>query len=333
MRFGLAVGLAGSAPSDDVDLVGAAEAGGFDTVSVGEAGRDTFVQATLVATASRRLRVYSGIAAWTRPPLVTATAMATVDRIAEGRYTLGLGTMPAAWNTERYGIDPSHPLDRMREYVDVLRRVMTAGEGPVEVAGPRFRVSGFRWPEPPVRAAPPIHLAATRPGMARLAGEVADGVLFNVLHTAGWMRDVLGPAVADGAAGRTVEQGVMVRCAVTDDEDAGLHALRRSLRLYLEVPYLYEVAEATGHDLSAVRERVDAGDPDAWRALPEGFVRACSLLGSAAACRDQAARYEGLVDWVLLVGPGGLGAVAQRAASMRIIEAFARTPAPGAVET
>ena len=324
MRVGLTVGLAGSRPRDDVALVRAAETAGFDTVSVGEAGRDSFVQATLVAGASQRLRVYSGVATWTRPPLVTATALATVDRIADGRYTLGLGTMPAAWNTDRYGIDPRRPLERMREYLAAVRAVLAAGGDPVEVDGERFMISGFRWPEPPVRSDPPIHLAATRAGMARLAGEVADGVLFNVVHTAEWLREVLVPAAE--ASGRCIERGVMLRCAVTADEAAGLEALRRSLRLYLGVPYLYEVARAAGHDLSAVQQAADAGDPEAWRAFPESFVRACGMVGSPEACREQLGRYDGLVDWVLLCPPGGLDAAELHAASLAIVEAFTTAP-------
>ena len=78
----------------------------------------------------------------------------------------------------------------------------------------------------PLEQPVPIHLGVTLPGMAGLAGEIADGVKFNVLTTARQIRDVLLPAIEAGArrAGRSlddVERGVVVSTAVSNDRGAG----------------------------------------------------------------------------------------------------------------
>jgi alkanesulfonate monooxygenase SsuD/methylene tetrahydromethanopterin reductase-like flavin-dependent oxidoreductase (luciferase family) len=321
MRLGLTVGLTGGSPDADEDVVRAAEHAGFDTISVGEAGLDTFAAATAVALWSRHVRVYSGIATWVRPPVLTALSAATVDRFARGRYTLGLGTMPAAWNRDFYGIDAARSLHRMGEYVAVVRGSLRAHSGAaLDYDGRFFQVRGYRRPVPPERDDLPLHLAATRPGMARLAGEVADGVLFNLLHTTEWIRDVLGPAV--DAAGRRVERGVMVRCAVGERTEA-LAMLRASLRTYLRVPYFYDVAEACGYDLAVTRQHVAAGDDAAaLEAVPDELLTAMGLAGSPHDCVAQLARYADLVDWVLLAPPGVLAGDALHRQSLEIVGTF-----------
>jgi probable F420-dependent oxidoreductase len=48
----------------------------------------------------------------------------------------------------------------------------------------------------------PIYLAAVNPGMCRLAGEVADGLLVHPYHSRRYLQEVVRPAMADGAARR-----------------------------------------------------------------------------------------------------------------------------------
>jgi alkanesulfonate monooxygenase SsuD/methylene tetrahydromethanopterin reductase-like flavin-dependent oxidoreductase (luciferase family) len=326
MRVGLALGLAGSDPKQDVHLVKAAETAGFDTVSVGELARDVFVSAALVAMASSRMRVYAGVATWARPPVLTATSTATVDRVADARFTLGLGAMPAAWSERWYGIDALRPVARMREYVEVVRRALAAFDGATcDFSGAYFAVDGYQRFERPVRRRVPISLAATQPGMARLAGEIADGVLFNLIHTASWLRDRLLPAVAAGEQGRRIERGIMVRCAVHPDADAAVEMIRPSLGLYLGVPYFYTIAQQSGYDLAATKRLTAEGDVGrALSAIPVAFIRELSLVGTPDECRRQLSRYEGLVDWVLLVPPTGAGAPPVPSSVHAIIDVFGR---------
>lgn len=324
MRLGLTLGVMGSAPAVNRELSAMAEQAGFDTLSLGEAAYDTFAYCAATATASTSARIYAGVATWTRPPVLTALAAATVDRISDGRFVLGLGSMPRAWNEDWYGIAYERPLARMREYVEVVRGALRAHSGEVfDHEGEFFRVRRYRRMEPPLRDGIPIQLAATRTGMARLAGEVADGVLFNFIHSADWIRDVVGPAVTEGEArsGRSIERGVMVRCAIGDDGERERRMLASSFLSYLEIPYLEDLCRHHGWDLEPARARLAGGDrAGAVAAIPVGLVEASAVVGTPAQCRAQLRRYSGLVDWVLLTPPMGLAAEESAAYQRTIVE-------------
>jgi 5,10-methylenetetrahydromethanopterin reductase len=326
MRLGITLGVAGSGLGGVLRLARDAEAAGFDTISCGEAAYDTFACTAAVAGVTSHVRILSGAATWVRPPVATARGAATVDALSGGRYELGLGTMPPAWNERFYGITWERPLARMREYVEVVRGALRATQhAPLHHAGEFFTVDGFAPLETPLRPEIPVHLAVTRPGLARLAGEIADGVLVNVVHTVRWVADVLGPALDEGRARAgegpseqgvrepQLERGIMVRCAIAEDPAEALRRARTSLALYLDVPYLHELAAAEGHPLPAAPTTAD---------LPEELVRRMCLVGSVEEVREQLRRYDGVADWVLLTPPSGLADEELRAATTGILDAF-----------
>ena len=77
-----------------------------------------------------------------------------------------------AWNGGVF----ARPATRVREMAQFLRAAL-AGER-VVFKGQTFSVDGFRLtrvPSSPV----PIYIAALRPGMLKVAGEVGDGVILN----------------------------------------------------------------------------------------------------------------------------------------------------------
>jgi alkanesulfonate monooxygenase SsuD/methylene tetrahydromethanopterin reductase-like flavin-dependent oxidoreductase (luciferase family) len=271
-----------------LELAARAEAAGCDTVTAGEATYDSFAVCGLLANATARARVMTTVTTWTRPPVAAALGAITVAELAEGRFALGLGTMPAAWNRDHYGIDPSRPVARLREYVACLRGALAASpERPFSFAGEFFKVRGYARTWPAARELP-IHLAATRPGMARLAGEIAEGVLYNVIHTRAWLRDVLEPAAAE--AGRRVERGVMLRLVphLPAGRERALEQARVAVAPYLGVPYLADVLAHHGWPPES------ATGP----ALEE-----LVLLGTVPQLVERLEAYGELVDWVLLAPP------------------------------
>lgn len=328
MEFGISLSLARIPLTRAMPLSSLAERWGFPTVSVGEAAHDSFAAATAMATSTTTTRIMTGVTTWVRPPILTATAAATVDEISGGRFTLGLGTMPDHWNRDHYGIDPSRPLERMREYVGVIRRALSTPPGsPVDYEGARFSIHGYRRAAPPFRADVPIVLAATRPGMARLAGEIADGVYFNVIHTIGGLRDSLVPAVEQGeqrrsAGPESIERILMLRCSIDDDAELAWERLRESLRMYLGVPYFADVARSAGFDVEpAMALARDGRVDDAVRAIPMELVQQIGIAGTARACREQLGRYRAMVDTVVFAPPSGLDADAGVEQITRILEA------------
>ena len=305
MRLALTLCVSGLPLGENSRLAAQAERAGFTTLCVGENGYDSLVGAGMIASATATARVMTAVTTWVRPPVTTALAAATIDELARGRFVLGLGTMPERWNRDYFGIEPAQPLARMREYVECVRGALRSGPGdPFHFAGRFFQVAGYERPVRTARQDVAVHLAATRPGMMRLAGEVADGVLVNVIHTMGWLGDVLLPALTAGEArsgGRRAERGVMVRCVPhgnrPEDRRRGWDIARASLAPYLAVPYLADVLAHEGWSTAEVT------DP---------MVAQLCVVGTVAEVCASLARYDRLVDWILLAPPRDLEPVDMR---------------------
>lgn len=293
MRVGIVLAVAGMPLRRCLDLATRAEEAGCETLAVGEATYDSFTVAALLASSTKRARVMTAVTTWVRPPVAAATGAVTVAELAEGRFALGLGSMPEAWNWNHYGIDPSHAAARMREYVECLRGAAASSiERPFNYEGRFFQICDYARTWPPALPIP-IHLAASRPRMAQLAGEVADGVLFNVIHTAGWLNDVLEPAVSEGerrAGRRRTERGVMVRVVAHEpgQRDQAVIQARAAVAPYLALPYL---ADVLGHH--GLAPEASTGP-----ALEE-LVKIGTVFELAARLET----YRELVDWVLLTPP------------------------------
>ncbi len=299
-------------------LAAAAERAGATAVAAGEARYDSLAAAALLVTATRRIPVMTAITTWARSPVSTAVGALTLAEMSGGRFTLGLGTMPAAWNRDFHGLDPSRPLARLREYVAVVRAACQAWAGaPAEVSGEFFSVAGYGTDlaEPPAYPVL-VHLAATRPAMARLAAEIGDGVIVNVVHTRRWLREMLLPALSEGdaSAGRRAYRTVMLRVAVHDGSGPGraeaMSEAGASLVRYRQVPYFREVAAAEGLD------------PD--RLDHESLVTRFVAVGTVEEILARLASYRDSCDLVLLAPASGLALDRQARTYQALLRLVAR---------
>jgi alkanesulfonate monooxygenase SsuD/methylene tetrahydromethanopterin reductase-like flavin-dependent oxidoreductase (luciferase family) len=253
---------------------------------------------------------------WTVPAL--ATQAATVGQVSGGNFVLGLGTGgygAAFW--EGAGL-PNRPLAVMRDYVSVLRRLF-AGET-VSHEGPAVHLQhyGLGRSTPPV----PVFLGALGPGMLRLAGECADGVLLNWASTEAiaWSAE----RVAEGAAraGRAPDQVpimMYIRVCVDHDVEAARDAFARQLLGYaMARPGIDPSLGYRGHFgrmgfeevLSDLEARRDKGAPvDELAALvPEELLRTVGYYGppegAAAAYRRLSEGLDETVVRVITARPG-----------------------------
>jgi alkanesulfonate monooxygenase SsuD/methylene tetrahydromethanopterin reductase-like flavin-dependent oxidoreductase (luciferase family) len=107
----------------------------------------------------------------------------------------------------------------------------------------------------------PIHLAALGPAMSRLAGEVADGVFAHPVCTARYLREVLLPAVAEGArrAGRSPGDveivGAPIVVAAVDEEELReeKQLLKRRVAFYASTRTYHPVFAVHGWDALGAR--------------------------------------------------------------------------------
>ena len=133
---------------------------------------------TLAAAAAVTRRI--GLGSWVanvmnRHPAVLARMAGTVQAIAGGRLTLGIGIGGFPREHRAYGIDfpdPAERAARLEEAIAVIRALWTGG--PVSRPGRFYQLeaaSAFPRPEPP----PPILLGAGTPAGVRLAARAGDG--------------------------------------------------------------------------------------------------------------------------------------------------------------
>jgi 5,10-methylenetetrahydromethanopterin reductase len=153
---------------------------GYDTIWCPDERfeRSPYVVLALAAEATKRARLGVSVTnPYTRHPLITGSAVATLNELSGGRAVLGLGA-GASTLFERHGMERAHPPTvAIREAVEMLRPFLEGRR--VDHAGRTHSLTGadIDFESRPV----PIYVAARGPMLLQLAGEVADGVIVGSL--------------------------------------------------------------------------------------------------------------------------------------------------------
>lgn len=172
-RIAFDIGILPRAPVRELtEIAVRAEALGYSGIWVADSQsifRDVYPVLTAMALATKKIMLATGVTnPLTRHPAVTASSIATLDEISEGRALLGIGTGESAVRT--VGL-PAARLVQMEAYVLTVRRLLAGKE--VEYEGKTLKLT---WTKRKI----PIHVAASGPKSLQLAGRVGDGVLFQV---------------------------------------------------------------------------------------------------------------------------------------------------------
>jgi alkanesulfonate monooxygenase SsuD/methylene tetrahydromethanopterin reductase-like flavin-dependent oxidoreductase (luciferase family) len=274
------------------------------------------------AATTNRIKIGTGVLPiFSRTPVATAQAAATIDELSGGRMVLGLGVSHQVTVENWFDAKIEKPVTQMREYAQIVRAIVR-GEAPPEgeFFKTRFQFMGY---EP--RAELPIYIAALSPNMLRLAGEIADGAMLWLCNPA-YIRDVIVPEVTKGRekAGKELD-GFDIVAAVpsglTEDRDAAFAAMRAELLTYFSLPFYRKMIERSGFtdDVKAFDEGMSAGDVEkAKAAISDDFLEALTAIGSEDQVRAGVERYREAGATSPCVGgiPGGdveatLGAVAE----------------------
>ncbi len=174
-----------------------AEALGVPTVWLTTgAGPDGLTVFAAAAATTRSLRMGTAIVpTYPRHPLVVAQQTADIAQLAPGRFVLGLGPSHSTTMQGRYGIPYRKPLGHLREYVAVVKGLLSGAQTDFE--GEHFKVHA----KLNYGAQVPVIVSALRTGSFELAGEISDGAV-SWLCAAPYLRDAALPALERGAARR-----------------------------------------------------------------------------------------------------------------------------------
>ncbi|MFE1802702.1 LLM class flavin-dependent oxidoreductase [Streptomyces sp. NPDC059517] len=315
-----------------------AEAAGFDAAWSGEfLNRSAVVSVAAMAAATSRIGVGTAIAyAVGRSPLVLANDARFLDEMSDGRLTLGLGTGTRRMMEGWHGIkDAEGPATRMEELIPLLRRLWRLHEGPVRHDGRFYHVditptAGI---EPPLRPTIPIYTAGVNARMIEVAGRVSDGLICHPTVTDRYLEDVVGPAVARGAAktGRSPQdvllKGVVI-CAIADDTASARREAAAQIAFYAAPKAYGPVMEASGFgaEAAAIRTAFHAGDhPAMIDAVSDAMLDQMAVAGTVDEVRDALPALEKRYDHAALYSPS-FTLTPERVAenTEAIIETFAR---------
>jgi alkanesulfonate monooxygenase SsuD/methylene tetrahydromethanopterin reductase-like flavin-dependent oxidoreductase (luciferase family) len=263
-----------------LEMAERAEAAGYDSLWAGDSllARPRFEPLTLLAAAAARTRrITLGTAVLLpalRHPLLLAHAVASLDRIAEGRLVLGVGiatdSPPTRREFEAVGAPFAQRVGRMVECLAICRRLWSA-------RAPTDRVSfeGKYWaveraqllPMPWRPGGPPIWMGGGAEAACRRAGEMADGWFPNSptpeAFRRGWAL-VLEAARRAKRPSSPVTPALYATVRLDDDADRARKEMVRFIEAYYGLPY----------DVIAARQGCYAGTAAGCREWLAAFIAA-----------------------------------------------------------
>src|SRR6185436_8146683 len=113
-------------PTDAIERAHALREAGASGVFTFEGPHDVFAPLTVASTVGGLDLMTNVAIAFPRNPVQLAHQANDMQLLAEGRFTLGLGTQVRAQIEKRYGADFERPVARMKEMVGALRAVFAA---------------------------------------------------------------------------------------------------------------------------------------------------------------------------------------------------------------
>ena len=192
-------------PEELLEFAKAAEKAGFDGLFVSEhfnpwvadLGASGFAFSTLgaIAAQTEKIKLMTGVVTplFRYHPAVVSQAAATIDRLSNGRFSLGVGTGEAI-NEVPLGFEfPTYKerSDRMRESLKIMRSLLSGEK--LTFNGEFYKTSDVKLYSPPLHNIP-IYMAAGGPKSAELAAEFADGIIVSVKDPREQIEKVINPA-------------------------------------------------------------------------------------------------------------------------------------------
>jgi len=330
MKLGLNTGYWSAGPPEGVvEQIAEAERLGFDSMWTAEAyGSDALTPLAWWGAATTRMRLGTAIMQMSaRTPTAAAMAAITMDHLSGGRFILGLGASGPQVVEGWYGQPYPRPLERTREYVDIVRQVL-AREAPVTYDGRHYQLpypggaglgKALKPTVHPLRRDVPIMLAAEGPKNVALAAEIADGWLpfwFSPKSDAFYRAALAEGFAREGSRHQgldTFEVVSLLPVIIADDVEACADFLRPMLALYIGgmgakgANFHYEVFARMGYEPECERIQtlyLDGHRSDAIAAVPTRLVEDVALIGPLAKVAEESTTWKDtVISTALVTGP------------------------------
>lgn len=305
------------------------EALGYDSLWMNESwGTDPVAELTAVACGTDDLKVGTAVMnVFTRTPASLAMTAASMARISNNRFILGLGTSHPELVEDLHNVPWERPVKRIHETLTLLRELI-GSHGTVNHQSELFTVSGVV----PLEIDIDVYCAALGPANRRVTGQLGDGwipyhVPFDDLDSA--FSVIADAAREHGRDPDHISVVPYVACVVDEDRTVARDALRANIARYIGGFTDDSYKNAAGDRFPDEADRIAS----AWRRGNEEQASSyvtdamVSQLGIAGTEREARAKLRdlqqrSLVDRVIVAVPHAV----DREVAHRTINALAPNP-------
>ena len=210
MKFGIE--FVPQIPLDElVRLVKIAEDVGFEYAWITDHynNKNVYETLALIAANTETIKMGPGVTnPYVRSPAISASAIATIDEISNGRATFGIGPGDKA-TFDALGIAWEKPVSTIKAAIADINTLLAGEktEGGAQLGGAKK-----------VQDAIPIYMGAQGPKMLETAGEIADGVLINASNPKDY--EAAMPMIKKGIGDQAKDFDVAAYTATSIGEDS-----------------------------------------------------------------------------------------------------------------
>ena len=220
MKFGIE--FVPNQPLDEiVKLVKLAEDVGFEYAWITDHynNKNVYETLALLAANTETIKMGPGVTnPYVRSPAISASAIATIDELSEGRATFGIGPGDKA-TFDALGIEWTKPVTTIKAAIADINTLL---------AGEKTEAGAALGGVKAVQEHIPIYMGAQGPKMLETAGEIADGVLINASNPKDY--EAAMPMINKGkeAAGgdKAFDVGAYTATSIGEDSEAAKNAAR-----------------------------------------------------------------------------------------------------------
>jgi coenzyme F420-dependent oxidoreductase len=315
---------------DFTDIAERAEDLGYDRVWFPETwGRDAPTVLAAIADRTDDIGVGSSIVnTYSRSPALVGQTAATLQEHSDGRFRLGMGPSGPAVIQGWHGQAFERPLRRTREYVEIVRQVLSGEQ--VDYDGDMIQTRGFRLRQDPPEPAPDIDVTGMGPKAVELAGRFADG-WHALMFTEEGLRDRLDDLQRGADLGDRdvddVQTTLVLPCCALPNGDGARNLARQHLAFYVGGmgDFYRDALSRQGYE-DAAHEIYDAwqdGDPEqAVELVDDDLLDALAAAGTPDEVQQ---RFE---EFAAIEGLDAIAVSFPRAAGPDVVDATLQAVAP-----
>ncbi|TLX66557.1 MAG: LLM class flavin-dependent oxidoreductase [Thaumarchaeota archaeon] len=225
---------------------------------------------------------------YSRTPSLIAMGAATLDTLSNGRLILGLGTSSEPIVQEWHGLEFSQPIQRMREYVEIIRLIISGNKA--NYYGKLFHIKNFTLLIKPPRKKIPIYLAAINQKMVELTWDIADGVIF-------YLRPIseLQDTIQKMQSKRKIDVTSQFITCISENEEQAIERAKKTLAFYVSVGKIYREFLAKNGFAKEIHDIYDeykkSGLRTNYKLVSNNLLDSLTICGTPEDCKKKLGKF------------------------------------------